>query len=88
MAKKYFLDIVINKEKLSTGEPVYVAHCTTLGIASQGKDMEEAIKNIKEAVNLYLEEQPEKYKELVLQQPPMFSVIEVTKNAKAARVVR
>ncbi|OGM03207.1 hypothetical protein A3K72_00350 [Candidatus Woesearchaeota archaeon RBG_13_36_6] len=88
MAKKYFVDIVINKEKLSTGKPVYVAHCTTLGIASQGKDTEEAMKNIKEAINLYLEEQPEKYEELGLQQPPMFSVIEVTKNAKAAGVVR
>ncbi len=88
MAKKYFVDIVINKEKLSTGEPVYVAHCTTLGIASQGKDTEEAMKNIKEAINLYLEEQPEKYEELRLEQPPMFSVIEVTKNAKAAGVVR
>ncbi len=52
MTKKYFMDIVINKEKLSTGEPIYVAHCTTLGIASQGKDTEEAIKNIKEAIDL------------------------------------
>ena len=88
MAKKYFMDIVINKEKLSTGEPVYVVHCSTLGIASQGKDTEEAIKNIKEAINIYLEEQPEKYDELELQEPPMFSIIEVTKDAKAASVVR
>ena len=88
MAKKYFLDIVINKERLSNGELVYVVHCTTLGIASQGKDTEEAIKNIKEAISLYLEEQPDKYKELGLQEPPMFSVIEVSKNAKTASVVR
>ena len=88
MAKNYFMDVVINKEKLSTGEPVYVAHCTTLGIASQGKDAQEALKNIKEAVGLYLEEQPEKYEELGLQELPMFSVIEVTKGAKAAGVVR
>ena len=88
MAKKYFMDIVINKEKLSTGEPVYVAHCTTLGIASQGKDTEEAVKNIKEAIELYLEEQPEKYEELGLQEPPMFSIIEVTKDAEATSVIR
>ena len=88
MAKKYFMDIVINKEKLSNGEPVYVAHCTTLGIASQGKNTEEAIKNMKEAIELYLEEQPEKYEELGLQEPPMFSVIEVTKDAKAASIIR
>jgi len=87
MARKYFLDIVINKEKLSNGEPVYVAHCTTLGIASQGKDTEESIKNIKEAINLYLEELPDKYDELGLQEPPMFSIIEVIKD-ETASVVR
>ena len=87
MPEKYFVDVVVNKEKLSTGEPVYVAHCTALGIASQGKDTEEAIKNIKEAVELYLEEQPEKYDELGLQGHPVFSVIEVTKGAKASSVV-
>jgi len=88
MVRKYFMDIVINKERLSTGEPIYVAHCTTLGIASQGKDTEEAIKNIKEAIELYLEEQPEKYEELGLQEPPIFSIIEVTKDAEAASVIR
>ena len=60
MAKKYFADVVINKEKLSTGDPVFVAHCTSLGIASQGKTTEEAMNNIREAINLYLEEQPNK----------------------------
>ncbi len=57
--KNYFFDIVVNKEKLSNGEPVFVAHCTSLGIASQGEDVDEAIKNIKEAAELYLEEMPE-----------------------------
>ena len=81
MKKKYFMDIVINKEKLSNGKPVFVAHCPSLGVASQGKNMEEAMKNIKEAVELYLEEQPEKYEELLSNELPLFSVIEVTKNA-------
>lgn len=88
MGKKYFMDIVINKETLSKGSIVFVAHCPSLGIASQGKDLEEALKNIKEAIGLYLEEQPEKYKELVSDALPMFSVVEVTKNAKAASIVR
>ena len=88
MAKKYFMDVVINKEELSTGEPIYVAHCTTLGIASQGKDTEEAMRNIKEAIELYLEEQPEKYEELGLSEAPLFSIIEVIRNAKTASVVR
>ena len=81
MKKKYLMDIVINKEKLSNGKPIFVAHCTSLGIASQGKDMEEAMKNIKDAIELYLEEQPEKYDELLNSEPPMFSIIEITKNA-------
>lgn len=88
MSKNAFADIVVVKEKLSTGEAVYVAHCTTLGIASQGKDVEEAMKNIKEAIELYLEEQPEKYEELGLGEPPVFSVFEVKRDAKAASSVR
>lgn len=81
MGKKYFMDIVINKERLSDGSAVFVAHCQSLGIASQGKGMDEAMKNIKEAIELYLEEQPEKYEELLSNEPPLFSVVEVTKNA-------
>ncbi len=61
MTKKYFMDVVINKEKLSDGSSVFVAHCTTLGVASQGKNTDEAMDNIKEAIELYLEEQPQKY---------------------------
>ena len=33
----------------------YVAHCIELGVASQGKSIEEAQGNLKEAVELYLE---------------------------------
>ncbi len=81
MEEKYLMDVVINKEKLSDNSIVFVAHCTSLGIASQGKNMDEAMHNIKEAIELYLEEQPEKYKELSANEPPLFSVIEITKNA-------
>jgi len=77
MEKKYFIDIVINKEKLSDGSHIFVAHCLSLGISSQGKDTDEAIKNIKEAVELYLEEQPEKYDELMSDGIHLFSVVEV-----------
>jgi predicted RNase H-like HicB family nuclease len=41
---------VINKE-----ETWYVAHCLELGVVSQGKTIEEAKANLKEAVELYLE---------------------------------
>jgi len=88
MVKKYFIDVVINKEKLSDGSPIFVAHCLTVGTASQGKTIDEAISNIKEATELYLEEQPERYDELLSEEIPLFSIIEVTKSAKATSGIR
>lgn len=38
----------------------YVAYCPELGVTSQGKTLEEAQKNIREAVELYLEDIPKK----------------------------
>jgi predicted RNase H-like HicB family nuclease len=89
MVAKHYADVVIVKEKLSTGEAVFVAHCTSLGITSQGSTTDDAMKNIKEVIDLYLEEQPEKFDNLELaEEPPLFSVIEVAKHDKAASVVR
>ncbi len=48
MTKKF--TAVITKE-----ENWYVTHCVELGVVSQGKTIEEAQKNLKEAVELYLE---------------------------------
>lgn len=42
---------VIQKE-----EDMYVATCPEIGTASQGYTMEEALENLKEATELYLEE--------------------------------
>lgn len=84
---KGYLDVVLNKEKLSNNEDIFVANCTSLGIASQGKTMDEAMANIKEAIALYLEEQPELYEELSTT-VPSFSVIELDKNAKAPNIIR
>lgn len=87
MAKTHYLDIVLVKEKLHSGEPVYVAHCTSLGIASQGSTVEEATKNIKEAIDLYLEEMPETLDETGSESPPTFSFVEVA-HAKTAGHIR
>ncbi len=57
MEQGYFADIVMNKEQLDDGSDIFVVHCTNLGVSSQGKTQEEAIAMIKEAVELYLEEQ-------------------------------
>ncbi len=39
-------------------EAWYVAECPEVGVVSQGKTIEEAIANLKEATELYLEEFP------------------------------
>jgi len=38
----------------------YVANCPELGIASQGKSVESALKNLTEAIELYLEDEDAK----------------------------
>jgi len=38
-------------------EDLYVAWCPDLDIASQGKSVEEALSNLREAIELYLEDE-------------------------------
>lgn len=49
---------IIQKE-----EDIYVATCSEIGTVSQGFSVEEAIENLKEATELYLEEFPQKREE-------------------------
>ena len=49
----YKFTAIINKEK-----KWYVSHCVELEVVSQGKTIEDAQKNLKEAVELYLEDNP------------------------------
>lgn len=51
--KKY--TAVINKE-----EDMFVAECPEVGTVSQGYSLDEAINNLKEATELYLDEFPDK----------------------------
>ena len=43
---------------LQMEDDLYVAECPEVGTVSQGKTIEEAIANLKEATELYLEEFP------------------------------
>jgi len=47
------LNAILNKE-----EDMYIATCPEVGTVSQGKTIEEALENLKEATELYLEEFP------------------------------
>jgi len=70
--------VVVHKEK-----KIYVAECPEVGTFSQGKSIEEAIKNLKEATELYLEEFP-------IKKPtkPFVSFFEVKYHAKTSKAVR
>lgn len=85
MEDEYIANIVMNKEKLDGGSDVFVVQCTNLGIASQGETQEEAIRMIKEAIELYLEEQPEDFELLrKTESPPIFSFVEIKKPIQNA----
>jgi predicted RNase H-like HicB family nuclease len=58
MEKKVTLTAVIHLE-----ENLYVADCPEVGTVSQGTTIEEAIENLKEATELYLEEFPKETSE-------------------------
>jgi predicted RNase H-like HicB family nuclease len=60
-------------------EGVYVAFCPEAGTTSQGKTVEEAVGNLKEATELYLEEFPMKSSG-----KPIVTVFEV-KHARSAK---
>ncbi len=77
---------VIHKE-----EDMYVASCPEIGTVSQGYTVEEALKNLKEATELYLEEFPlEQEKE---KSSPILATFEIIKspsfsNVKTQKAVR
>lgn len=48
------LTAVVTKE-----EDMYIAKCPEVGTVSQGKTVEKALENLKEATELYLEEFPQ-----------------------------
>lgn len=54
----------------------FVAHCLELGVVSQGKTVEEAQKNLKEAVELFLEDEPET-KKYLSKTAPLITTLEL-----------
>ena len=65
------LTAVIHRE-----EDMYVAECPEVGTVSQGETVEEAVENLREATELYLEEFP-----LVESDKPILTVFEVPVHA-------
>ena len=68
----YHFTVVITKEKRW-----YVAQAVELGVASQGKTIEEAKNNVREAVELYLEDSTIAKGQLNKKFEPMVTTMEV-----------
>ena len=69
--KERTLTAVIQKE-----DDLYVAECPEVGTVSQGATIEEALANLKEATELYLEEFPQQHLSR-----PLMTTFEVGANA-------
>jgi len=68
MKKERTFTAILHRE-----DDLFVAECPEVGTVSQGRTIEEALENLKEATELYLEEfpLPETY-------PPLMTTIEVS----------
>jgi predicted RNase H-like HicB family nuclease len=64
------LTAILDKE-----EDMYVATCSEVGTVSQGSTVEEALANLKEATEIYLEEFPLEKKER-----PLITFFEVSRK--------
>lgn len=68
----YKFTTIINKEG-----KWYVAKCVESGVVSQGKTIEGAQNNLKEAVGLYLEDRP-KAKRYLFKEASLVTIFELT----------
>lgn len=54
----------------------YVARCVELGVISQGKSIEQAQTNLREAVELYLDDQP-RHRKLLSRKSPLVTTMQI-----------
>ena len=81
MGEKLTLSSVVWRE-----DDIYVSWCPELDIASQGKTVEEALNNLKEAIELYLEDEDAQLP--FEKSPPILTTVSVETHAKASANVR
>jgi len=62
---------IIVREEISDKNKIFIVSNEELGIADAGDNLEEAIKNFKKSVNLYLETYPEKKRLLIKDKQPI-----------------
>ena len=67
-----YTSVIIKEDKW------FVARCIELGVVSQGKSVEKAQENLREAVELYLEGQKSLRRETAATLTPLVGVFEVS----------
>jgi predicted RNase H-like HicB family nuclease len=75
MDKNLSFNVSIHEEELPDKTRVFVVEAEELGISDFGETLEKAIRNLKNAVQLLLEEAPEKREFLEKQEPLMVTRI-------------
>jgi len=55
----------------------YISRCVELGVVSQGKTIEDSQKNLKEAVELYLEDLPKRKRYFLNREAPLITSFEL-----------
>lgn len=56
LVQELSLPVRIAKEEDSKGKPIFVALCPLIDVVSQGRTKKKAIENLKEAIELYFED--------------------------------
>jgi len=79
--QRFEFSAVITKEKRW-----YVALCPELDIASQGKTIEEALSNLKEALEIYLSDEDVKLPKT--RERPLVTIIKVEVDEKTSSRIR
>ena len=69
MEQKLSCSVSVHEEE-SDGKKVFVVECIELGVSDYGETLEKALKNLKEGINLLLEDATEK-KELLIKEEPL-----------------
>ena len=64
-------------------EDMYVAECPEVGTTSQGSTVDEALENLREATELYLEEFPSEPGSR-----PIMTVFEIRQNVDSSQIIR
>lgn len=76
------LDIVIKEEQLKSGKIIFtISSIQVPNVITQGNTIEESKKNLKEALSLYFEKEPELKRELIKE-----TIIERTSSPLISRI--